>query len=199
MKKGLDGVPTEVKWLVQVTPPGSLIGYDPRQIPFTTMKAYRDELRAAEAALNPSPAISEIIAPLSRHLVAVNGSNLVDLVWEEMKNTGEELSVRPVRTSNPVYTVPVSFAGETWQQKVRRVLDRMSEHGASLLVLAALDEIAWLLNLRGSDIPFSPIFFAYGLLSTTELKLFLGSKTVSTSEDILQHLSDSNLKVIRKY
>ncbi|THD20671.1 Xaa-Pro aminopeptidase [Fasciola hepatica] len=195
MKKGLEGVPTEVKWLAEVTPSGSLIGYDPRQIPFTTVNTYKNELRVAEAAMNQCSSASENVELIARRLVPMDGPNLVDLVWNEMRDTGEERSIRPPRTCNPVHTVPLSFAGETWQQKVRRVLGVMCQHGASLLALSALDEVAWLLNLRGSDIQCSPVFFSYVLLSSSELKLFLDLTTVASSADLVQHLSDSEFTV----
>ena len=46
--------------------------------------------------------------------------------------------------------------GETWQSKVIRVREAIEEKSCDMLVLTALDEVAWLLNLRGNDIPFNP-------------------------------------------
>ncbi|VDP87878.1 unnamed protein product [Echinostoma caproni] len=195
MKKGLEGVPTEAKWLSEVTQPGSVIGYDPKQIPFTTMQAYRSELSNAEAALSDIVASCENDQSHARQLIPVDGPNLVDLVWEAMRDSGEERAVRPPRTANPVCIVPLSFAGQTWQQKVHRVIEMMRQNGSSLLTISALDEIAWLLNLRGSDIQYSPIFFAYALLSLSEMHLFMNPKTLSDSEGLEQHLSDSEFKV----
>ena len=51
--------------------------------------------------------------------------------------------------------------GVTWQEKVKKVRVKMTEKKAKALVLTALDDIAYLLNLRGSDIQFNPVFFSY--------------------------------------
>jgi len=57
------------------------------------------------------------------------------------------------------------FPGKEWPAKVCEVRKKMCEKKANGLVVTALDEIAWLLNLRGSDISFNPVFFAYVIVT----------------------------------
>jgi len=60
----------------------------------------------------------------------------------------------------------VLCTGKEWQKKVSEVREKMSEKKAVGLVVTALDEIAWLLNLRGSDISYNPVFFAFVIVTT---------------------------------
>ena len=63
--------------------------------------------------------------------------------------------------------------------QVSRVREMMEESDASMLVVSALDDVAWLFNLRGSDISFNPVFFSYAAVTATEAVLFLRSSQVS--------------------
>jgi Xaa-Pro aminopeptidase len=56
-------------------------------------------------------------------------------------------------------------AGKTWQEKVAAVREKMKKKNATALVISALDETAWLFNLRGSDVEFNPVFFAYAIVT----------------------------------
>jgi len=60
----------------------------------------------------------------------------------------------------------VLYTGKSWPEKVSKVREKMSKKKAVGLVVTALDEIAWLLNLRGSDISYNPVFFAYVIVTT---------------------------------
>ena len=65
------------------------------------------------------------------------------------------------------------FLGQSWQDKIKTVRAELSELGVDAVVVTALDEIAWLLNLRGSDISYSPLFKSYVYLSLTQAILFV--------------------------
>ena len=59
---------------------------------------------------------------------------------------------------------PLSKAGESWQNKVKKVRAEMAEISCSAMFLSKLDEIAWLFNLRGNDIPYNPVFYSYAII-----------------------------------
>lgn len=59
--------------------------------------------------------------------------------------------------------------GKGWPEKISEVRKKISEKKASALVVTALDEVAWLLNLRGSDISFNPVFFAYVVVTANSV------------------------------
>jgi Xaa-Pro aminopeptidase len=57
------------------------------------------------------------------------------------------------------------FPGRCWQDKVDAVRKKLEDKECSMVVICALDEIAWLLNLRGSDINFNPVFYCYAIVT----------------------------------
>ncbi|TGZ66514.1 hypothetical protein CRM22_005305 [Opisthorchis felineus] len=197
MKKGLPDVPSEATWLSRNTPPGSRIGFDPKQIPYLQIQAYRRELNEAQFEVVSSGDFSDIATHSeSRRLVDVLGPNLIDLVWDKISEIPEEQCSRPVRKANPITNVPISFAGQTWQEKVQRIRALMDPKRVSLLAISALDEIAWLLNLRGSDVTYNPVFFAYLLVTLDAVHLFLNASSVAESQGVLRtQFGDPSLNV----
>lgn len=63
--------------------------------------------------------------------------------------------------------------GETWQSKLSRLRHVLRHLGTDMQIITALDEIAWLLNLRGSDVPFTPVFRAYLIVGLNWATLYL--------------------------
>ncbi|CAH8527189.1 unnamed protein product [Dicrocoelium dendriticum] len=182
MKAGLPSTLTEANWLVENTSPDSRIGYDPRLIPFLKIKHYQDELTEAEFKTNPSEGDHQIP---SRQLIAVTDANLIDLAWDATSKMPMEDCSRPPRPANPIFSIPTSFSGDSWQTKLQRVRDQMLMKGAGMLVVSALDEIAWLLNLRGNDIQYNPVFYAHLIITVPRIDIFLTNTAMVESRDIL--------------
>ncbi|CAL8095740.1 unnamed protein product [Calicophoron daubneyi] len=193
MKKGVNGVPNEACWLVSSTPPGARIGYDSRQLPSGEVDALKREILEAEAVSGVTPTENKVHHSSSRELVADNGENLVDTVWSLLGES--EGCIRPNRPANPVTVVPASFSGSVWQEKFQQVVTIMKQKKVSLLVTSALDEIAWFLNIRGSEIQYNPVFFAYMMVSLEEIFLFLDPRTLQCSPGLKDHLADPAIKV----
>ncbi|KAJ9577057.1 hypothetical protein L9F63_006337 [Diploptera punctata] len=145
MKEGIPSTPTQGAWLVKNLPCGSRVGTDPNLIPYRTWKTLQTELDAGNITL----------VPVER--------NLVDLIWEN----------KHFPSYNRVEPLSLRYTGKTSKEKVKEVRAEMSEKGARLLVVSALDEVAWLLNLRGSDIPYNPVFFSYVVLTMDDVHLFI--------------------------
>uniref|UniRef100_A0A8C1PSA8 Xaa-Pro aminopeptidase 1 n=1 Tax=Cyprinus carpio TaxID=7962 RepID=A0A8C1PSA8_CYPCA len=148
MKMGLKETPSQEDWLISVLPENSKVGVDPWII-------------AADQWKNMSKALSNA----GHSLVAVQ-DNLIDAIWED----------RPPRPSTKLITLGLKYAGLTWQDKVTALRGKMAERKISWFVVTALDEIAWLFNLRGSDIEYNPVFFAYAIIGISSIKLFVDSK-----------------------
>jgi Xaa-Pro aminopeptidase len=106
----------------------------------------------------------------------------IDLVW------GRD---RPKLPPTPVRIHPQTFAGETVQDKLDRLRQRFKAEKVQGLLVTALDEIAWLLNLRGSDVEFNPVFYAYLWVGETQVKVFTDISKVS--EDIRTQLGSQFL------
>ncbi len=143
-KWGTEGTPDVPTWLEGALPPGSSLGLDPA----TSGIAAVHELEAR-------------LTPRGFTIRAVAG--LIDAAWTD----------RPA--TEPAAIVPhgLEFAGEPASAKLGRLRAHLAELGASSMLVAALDEVAWLLNLRGADVPMSPVALAYCLVQRESVLLFV--------------------------
>ena len=118
-----------------------------------------------------------------KKIEVVSTPNLVDLVW------GAE---RPLRPQNPVFHLEKKYTGEESISKYERVAANLGD--ADFLLVSALDDIAWLLNLRGCDIEYNPVFFSYLLFSpkTKSVKLYIDDVKV---EAVLDYLTKINVTI----
>ncbi len=92
---------------------------------------------------------------------------------------GEVWTDRPELPANPVTVWPDDLAGQTRAQRLALVRERMRECGATHHLVSSLDDIAWLLNLRGSDAPYNPVFLAHVLLQADGATLFVDARKLS--------------------
>ena len=94
---------------------------------------------------------------------------------------------RPALPGNPVFLQPFEFTGETAQQKIERVLEEAGKVDADAVWISTLDTIAWLFNLRGSDVPYNPVVVAHAFVSRNEKILFIDAdKFTATIAESLQ-------------
>ncbi|KAJ2359427.1 hypothetical protein IWW50_003904 [Coemansia erecta] len=146
MKWGIAGVPSWQEFVAEHLAAGTRVGIDP-----TLISAEQGaELRAALKARGGD-------------LVALD-DNLVDMVWGK---------ARPARPENAAFVHDLKYAGEAHGDKIARVRERLEREKVAGLVVTALDEIAWLFNLRGSDIDFNPVFFAYAVVTQDKVTLYI--------------------------
>ena len=191
------GVPEVQAWLAANLPSGAKVGVDPTVLDASKARAWKAEwanmkdgaksgavgASAAGAAaatsagdgatsgVHDSGSGSGSASSGGPVLIGVPGDNLVDLLWG---------SRRPPVPRQPIQVHPDMYAGETVASKVVRVREAMVDAGCAVLVVTALDQVAWLFNLRGSDIACNPVFFAYALVGThNRVSLFLGRGTGS--------------------
>ena len=90
-----------------------------------------------------------------KHITFAAESDLVGEIWAD----------RPALSHEPVFEVDAARVGATREQKMACLREHMTRDGVDVLVLTALDEIAWLLNLRGNDVRNTPVFLAYMLIT----------------------------------
>lgn len=99
-------------------------------------------------------------------------TNLVDQVWGD---------ARPSRPQNPVFYLDEKYSGMSFTDKVEKVREEVKKGKGKALVVTMLDEIAWLFNLRGSDIDFNPVFFAYAVVTPDKVVLFIEKEQLDES------------------
>lgn len=150
--------PTYEIWLRQVLKPNAVVGFDGCVLSY------------AEA--------EKLERTLQGQNISINGNlDLAQTIWTE----------RPLIPSGKIGDYPVHFAGESRTQKLSRVRRAMAEKKVSLHFLATLDDIAWTLNLRGSDVPNTPVFLSYALIGETQVWLFIqGSMDLALTTQLEQ-------------
>ncbi len=146
------------------------LGYDP----FTTsVSQYRDFQKKVE--------------PCGVTLVPV-AENLVDRV-REMGAIAPTSTPDPEYANSPLFALPTALTGETLEQKLGRVRAKLEQANADILPITKLDQLAWLFNLRGWDVPYNPVFIGYAIV--TPSKAFLFTNLNRIDPDLQQQLSQS--------
>ncbi|XP_066280818.1 xaa-Pro aminopeptidase 1-like isoform X1 [Branchiostoma lanceolatum] len=158
MRQGEEDVPTIEEWLVSELGTGGRVGVDPQLVSIKLWEALEEALTDARIRLFGVP------------------HNLVDDVWDD----------RPGPSQAPVFPLGLEYTGKSWEDKISDVREKMTDENADALVLTKLDEVAWLFNLRGSDVPFNPVFFAYAIVTADTAVLYLDTNKVT--DDVTSHL-----------
>lgn len=100
---------------------------------------------------------------------------------------------RPQRPMGKIYVHEEKYAGESVKSKIERVLAEVEKLGAESIFIPALDEIAWILNLRGEDVKFTPVFVSYLYLSEDKKVLFIDQPKVDAS--VAKYLKENGIEV----
>lgn len=100
---------------------------------------------------------------------------------------------RPLLPANPVEIQPLEYAGETLASKVARIRKSLRELHADGMLVSALDDIAWALNLRGTDVHCNPVFVSYLLIESDKVSLFVDDNKLSP--EVKQYLQDNQVSL----
>lgn len=140
-------------WLVEILSAGDRLGYDP----WIATRAGVERLTKA-------------CARAGAELVAVE-SDPLDAIWPN----------RPPLPLGPVVPHPAAYAGEEPASKRERVAAKLRKEGAAAAVLAAPDSIAWLLNIRGQDVPHTPTAHAFAIVDPETVRLFVDTRKLTAA------------------
>ena len=163
-KENIPGEPTVLEWLGEVLDEDAVVGVDGRL--FSLIEANRIEMFCAQNGF--------MFAPDFR---------AAEAIWTD----------RPARPMNPAFVHDEALAGEDVDSKISRVVDALDAADADGLLITALDEIAWLLNLRGSDVDYTPVVIAFAYVSEDERVLFIDSEKVTP--EVKDHLKKYGVKI----
>ncbi len=179
MKDGLPDTPTIPKWLIESIQNSQFIIHN------ESGEAMGNEQTVGiDGSLYTPEDIEVLRAELGKAGIGLR----TDL------DPAEELwTDRPPIPKNKVEIQPLEFAGETAQSKIERVRQALRERCAESIVISALDDIAWLLNLRGSDVHCNPVFVSYVLLTLHDVTLFIDSDKLD--ETVKDYLKETGVKV----
>lgn len=152
MRQGNKGVPSLESVLKERLQHGDCLAFDGRCVNFRTGQKLEKELSLVGATIKTD-------------------LDLIDAIWKN----------RPSLSTQPAWLLELCYTGESREEKLSRVREALKKEHADLMLLTSLEEIAWLLNLRGGDIACTPVFLSYFVLSDTEAILFGDSNVFSTS------------------
>lgn len=150
MRSGEAGVPSLPDYLAQKLAPHSCIGFDGR----TMSRRSADRIRKKTD---------------EKEIMLCGSYDLAGEIWQD----------RPPLPAQPVYELPEYLTGSTRAEKLQSLREKLREKGADHMLVCALDEIAWLLDLRGSDIAYTPVFLAYFLLAPERGVLYVQDGVLS--------------------
>ena len=137
--------PAHLDWLVEQVPRGGVVAVDGQVLGLAAAQALKARLDAAGIVLQTAP-------------------DLLDAIWPD----------RPALPAQPVYAHRAPHAPRPRASKLALVREAIAKHGATHHFISTVDDIAWLTNLRGSDVEYNPVFLAHLLLHATGGTLFVG-------------------------
>ena len=139
-----EGVPTSFDYMMNNTPAKGTLGFDGKVVPYQTVLKMQEILDKKGAS------------------IALN-EDLADIVWKE----------RPAMPDEQVYVVSEKYTGESSASKLKRIRKDMKEKGASVLVIPSLEDVCWLYNIRGNDIPNTPCMYAFAAVTADGAYLYV--------------------------
>ena len=149
MKMGEEGVSTVEEFIEANLPQKGCMGCDGRTISVAEGRKYEELLNKKEGTLKCQ-------------------DDLAGKIWSD----------RPQMSKEPVYVLNVKYAGETREDKISRVREEMKKAGAQVHVLSSLDDIVWLLNIRGNDIEYNPVVLSYVILTMDQVHFYVQEEAV---------------------
>ncbi|MDO5547086.1 MAG: aminopeptidase P family protein [Eubacteriales bacterium] len=158
-RMGEPGVPTVTEYLAQTLRDGQCLGFDGRTVTASWLDTLKDELGDTTITLKTD----------------------VDLV-------GEIWTDRPPISCKPVWLLEERYTGKSRSSKLCTLQKELKSSGVDWLVLSTLDDIAWLLNIRGDDVAYNPVVLSYLMVSPHAVRLFVHPEALSPAvQDALAH------------
>ncbi len=148
-KMGEPEVPTIEEYVKETLPEGGNIGFDGRTVPVSEGQKY-EEIAEEKGG---------------RILYA---EDLIDAIWE----------MRPEISKKPVFPLGLQYTGKPVSEKLADIRKEMEKCGADLHVLTTLDDICWMLNIRGDDVDYFPLVLSYALVTMDGVKLYIDENKI---------------------
>ena len=164
-KDRLPETPSVAEWLGSILKKGEKVGIDGWVNSHQEAQALRNELKTYGLELSTMT------------------EDIFDTTWEDRPNLPE----------TPVFILDESRTGASCSEKIARIQEKISKNGASAIILSALDEIAWTLNLRGEDVHCNPVFISYLLISEESNTLYILEEKIT--DEVRAYLKSHQVEV----
>lgn len=166
MKSGLPETPSLEDYIFERIESNGILGFDGRLISSKDGSSYEERLKAKEAGIDYE------FDP--------------GVLWRD----------RPELCFNPVFELDIKYAGESYRDKLSRVLEVMKNQNAGMHIITALDDIAWLLNLRGADVDCNPVFLSFLIIIDSQVYLY--ANIDERSSEALKYLKENDI-ILKPY
>ena len=166
-KLRVQGAISPENWLAQNLKPESKVGVDAQTVSIATFRSFENTL-------------------IEKNITLIKVPDLLDEIWRD----------RPQLSPNPVFELPVEITGLSRKEKHGLVMSQLENKSADVHVISMLDELAWLLNLRGNDIQYNPVFTGYGWVEKEKSILFIDKAKLSA--ELTVNLQKDNIE-LRSY
>ncbi len=144
MKMFVGDTPSITEYLTDRVPRGGTVAFDGRVLSMGEGREFEEALAARQIRIHYSV-------------------DLVGDIWED----------RPPLSDKPAFFLEEKYSGESTASKLKRVREVMEEHGATAHIIASLDDVCWLLNIRGDDIDFFPLLLSYAIVRKDGVELYV--------------------------
>ena len=167
MKLKVEGTPTIAEWLG-------------KELADVADKSVGIDGMTASTAI-----VEELIGELRQQggLTLQTNFDVLGRIWKD----------RPAIPANKVVLQPIEMAGEDVKSKLQRIRKALREQHADGMLMAQLDDIAWTLNLRGSDVHCNPVFVSYLLIASERVTLYIEKEKLT--DDVQRYLTDNGIAV----
>lgn len=164
MKMFVGDTPSITEFLASTVKEGGKIGFDGRVLSMGEGQEYEETLAPKNISIDYS-------------------EDLIDKIWTD----------RPPLSDKPAFFLPEKYSGESTSSKLERVRQVMREHGATAHAIASLDDVCWLLNVRGDDIDFFPLLLSYAVVKMDSVELYIDEKKLN--DEILCAFAKNNVNI----
>lgn len=164
MKDGVEGTPNYIDWIIAQTPKNGKVAVNAVATSHANWQSLEQKLLVKNIQLVDEPLLKDI--------------------WTE----------RGMPSKNQIFAHPLKWAGKAVSEKLADIRKKMQEQGASLHIISSLDDVAWTLNLRGSDVDCNPVFLGYIALTMNDTVLFVDVEKLN--EEARKQLEEAKVKVL---
>lgn len=162
-KSGMKNVPTITEFLKENVKNYETVGFDGRVVSYFQMKEYTLALK-------------------EKNVKFVLDFDFDGDIWKN----------RPSLSKEKIFLFDLKYCGETFESKIKRLREKIKELGATIHIITSLDDIAWLFNIRGNDIPCNPVVLSYAYITLEKVILFVDKDKIT--KEVEKYFSENNIE-----
>lgn len=163
-KSGTENTPTINEFLKENLNYGEILGFDGRVVSYNEMVNFQKALAG-------------------KNIKFITNLDLVGEIWKD----------RPNISDKKAFLLDLKYCGETFESKINRVRKIMKKENADIHIISSLDDIAWLFNIRGRDIPCNPVVLSYAFITDKKVYLFIDKNKLS--DEINKNFKENNIEI----